>query len=736
MLRSKFCVLFPAAGLLLLVSAASAQIIADTPAPVITSISPSSGPVGTQVAITGTGFSPDGNTINFGSGVVPNLNSDGRTISFSVPSALAPACYYARPQCLIAAVITPAGDYKVSVTNSYGKTSGGATFSVTDASSLAITTASPLPSGQVYGSYSAQISATGGTGSYSWRISSGSLPPGLSLNPAVCIAAPCRIPVTISGTPISAGTFTFTIELSSGPLAGDGPTYVVSKEFSLTVAAATSPLTITTSSPLPNGQVNSSYSVQVSATGGTGSYSWRISSGSLPPGLSLNPAVCIAAPCRIPVTISGTPISAGTFTFTIELSSGPLAGDGPTLDGPTYVASKQFSLTINSDSSPTITTSSPLPSGQAGSAYSATISATGGSSSYSWRISSGSLPPGLSLFSPVCFMSPCQAPATISGTPTSAGDYVFTVALGSWASKQFNLTVRSSGSTTSGGPMQIDSISPSSGPVGTIVTLKGSNFPTSGNTVHFDITSIENVSSNGSTMSFLLPSYSNPACRYANPPCALAQAQIVPGNYGVWVTGPNGKSNALTFSVTDSKNSGSCPSRLAPPANCYWSADVYPACGASLNCAVPVQIRPSAVSSTIQTPPSLLGRFNASNWKNYSNHVLSLQRFLLLKKYLASISDPGVLDEATQSALMKYQCDKGIVCSGSERDTGYGAVGPRTQAAINSEIKNPGGASSSSAAPAVSAPVSADKTAEIKQRLQSLQDQLDALLKLLKSGGN
>jgi subtilisin family serine protease len=67
-----------------------------------------------------------------------------------------------------------------------------------------------------------------------------------------------------------------------------------------------------------------------------------------------------------------------------------------------------------------ITTTS-LPGGTAGQAYSQSVTATGGTTPYSWSVVSGSLPPGLSL-------SPTGTPsATLSGTPTTAGTYNFTV---------------------------------------------------------------------------------------------------------------------------------------------------------------------------------------------------------------------------------------------------------------------------------------------------------------------
>lgn len=64
-----------------------------------------------------------------------------------------------------------------------------------------------------------------------------------------------------------------------------------------------------------------------------------------------------------------------------------------------------------------ITTSS-LPNGEAGSVYSAILSATGGTPSYRWSIAAGSLPPGLRLDS---------QSGSISGNPTSSTNSSFTV---------------------------------------------------------------------------------------------------------------------------------------------------------------------------------------------------------------------------------------------------------------------------------------------------------------------
>lgn len=96
-------------------------------------------------------------------------------------------------------------------------------------------------------------------------------------------------------------------------------------------------LSITTVS-LPNTTVGSTYSADISATGGSGSYDWQIKKGSLPPGLVKYTGVCVAAPCKSPLSISGTPTTPGAYTFTVYLTSGYLTS--------AVMASKIFTITV------------------------------------------------------------------------------------------------------------------------------------------------------------------------------------------------------------------------------------------------------------------------------------------------------------------------------------------------------------------------------------------------------
>ena len=71
---------------------------------------------------------------------------------------------------------------------------------------------------------------------------------------------------------------------------------------------------------LPDGEVGVAYSEMLAATGGDGTYSWSVSAGALPTGLSLDAATG---------GLSGTPAVDGTFDFTVEVTSAGLGAEQP-----------------------------------------------------------------------------------------------------------------------------------------------------------------------------------------------------------------------------------------------------------------------------------------------------------------------------------------------------------------------------------------------------------------------
>jgi len=191
------------------------------------------------------------------------------------------------------ATITPTSPVTVTAT-SVADTTKSASATVTLIPPVQITTIS-LPGGTAGTAYSAAVSATGGVAPYTWSIASGQLPAGLSLSTSSA---------AISGTPATAGSYNITMKVT------DAAGYQATALLALAIASCTGcsrPLSISTSS-LPSGTVGVPYNSTLMATGGTAPYKWSTASGQLPAGLGLDPAAG---------AISGTPSTAGAYTFTL-----------------------------------------------------------------------------------------------------------------------------------------------------------------------------------------------------------------------------------------------------------------------------------------------------------------------------------------------------------------------------------------------------------------------------------
>lgn len=168
------------------------------------------------------------------------------------------------------------------------------------------------------------------------------------------------------------------------------------QQFTLTVNAGTLAFSTTA---LPHATVGAAYVQPINVSGGIAPYTFSVSVGSLPAGVTLSPAGAL----------SGTPTATGTVNFTVQVKDS---------ESPAASATQAFSILVINPL--TITTTS-LPAANAGVAYSATINISGGVPPYTCSVSVGALPAGLTLGT--TGVSSCP----ISGTPTADGSFTFTI---------------------------------------------------------------------------------------------------------------------------------------------------------------------------------------------------------------------------------------------------------------------------------------------------------------------
>ncbi|MBF0543564.1 MAG: putative Ig domain-containing protein [Candidatus Riflebacteria bacterium] len=223
-----------------------------------------------------------------------------------------------------------------------------------------------------------KYSALGGLSPYSFSLQEGFLPKGVALSSDGIL----------SGKPTEIGSFTYIVKVLDSV---GKSTQIVS---TLKVEAGIENSLIISTSSIPSWtNAFATYTATLSASGGLGELKWEILSGNIPPGLTFNTGG----------TLTGNPTSVGSYSFIIKVT-----------DSMGKSSTAEIKLNVVSD---LIVSSSIATSMEANSSFSGLFGASGGVPPYSFLIISGNLPVGLSM----------ESDGKISGTPTTAGTYAFSV---------------------------------------------------------------------------------------------------------------------------------------------------------------------------------------------------------------------------------------------------------------------------------------------------------------------
>lgn len=299
---------------------------------------------------------------------------------------------------------------------------GPYTYSVTVYSGLTLPTPNPSTLGPATAgsSYTGTIAVAGGSGNYTWTVTG--LSDGLTYSTSGST-------LTVSGTPASAATVSFNVTVK------DTSTNVTAGPVTYTIAVS-GPLSLPSPDPssLPaTGYTGASYSGTINASGGSGNYAWTVS-GLPSDGLS-------STSSGNTLTVSGTPTSAATVTFSVTLKD--------TTTNATITQSG-YTITISNPTAVSLPAANPSSLGSAtvNQGYNGAINASGGVGPYTWSINGTTVgAAGYSLGNGTLEASNTGGNTlSISGTPSTTGTVTLTNvkvtdSLNTSATKTYTITV-------------------------------------------------------------------------------------------------------------------------------------------------------------------------------------------------------------------------------------------------------------------------------------------------------
>jgi hypothetical protein len=320
----------------------------------------------------GTVSSPFSQTFTAGNAIAP--------VAFTLNSGTLPTGITLSAAGVLSGTPTQTGSFPITVkaTDANGCFGVGATYTLTINCQVITVTNPATTTGTANSAFSQTFTQSGAIGGATFSLNSGSLPAGLTLSSAG----------VLSGTPTQTGSFPITVKVTDGNgCTGIGATYTL----------VINCQTITVTNPgVTTGTAGTAFSQTFTQTGGIGTTTFSVNSGTLPAGMTFHSATGV---------LDGTPTQTGSFSLVIRATD----SNGCTGDGATYT------LVIGCQ---TITVTNPgVTTGTAGTPFSQSFSESGSIGGATFSLNSGSLPSGLTL----------SAAGLLSGTPLQTGSFPITV---------------------------------------------------------------------------------------------------------------------------------------------------------------------------------------------------------------------------------------------------------------------------------------------------------------------